>query len=146
MTLRKPAGLTLIELMVAMAILAIISAVAYPLYETQSRKANRPLATTALEKIAQTEQRFFTDNGTFTTDLTQLQGLSTNDYSNSRYKIEAAVDGNTFVISATAIGPQENDKECTVFTLDNVGRRGALKSDGSGGSIPATENCWGKTR
>lgn len=120
--------------MVAVAILAIVGGLAYPLYEAQNRKSNRPLAITALEKIAQAEQRFMSERGVFTETLTDLPGLTAKDYTSSRYNLAVKVTGNQFVATATAIGGQANDS-CTALSLDSVGHRNGL---------PTRQDCWGK--
>lgn len=153
MIFRKQFGFTLLELMVAVAILAIISAVAYPLYKAQNRKGNRPLAMTMLEKIAQAEQRHFTEKGVYITAWETLPEFidpkkSGASFTNGRYSITVAVpdidgdpktievDGNAFVITAEVAGVQADDT-CKNFTLDSAGRR-----DGD----PNRHECWGKTK
>ena len=71
----KPAPavrLTLIELMVVVAIIAIISAFAYPSYQRYVVKAKRTVAQNTLLQIADRQQQFFMDNKRFTADLTDL--------------------------------------------------------------------------
>ena len=133
-------GFTLIELMVTVAILAILSAIAYPLYESQSRKGKRPDGITALEKVAQAEQRYFSDANpsTFTTTVTALPGITSATSPGGYYTITVAGDtagiATSFVATATAIGSQASDT-CTAFKLYSSGKR-----DGT----PDRQTCWGK--
>jgi len=143
-----PRGFTLIELMVAVAIMAIVTAIAFPLYEAQSRKGKRPDGIAALEKVAQAEQQYFsalTDRqlpGTFTTAIaTDLApyGITSAVSPGGFYNIAVAagdtgVIATSFVVTATAVGGQASD-DCTVFMLYSTGRR-----DGT----PNRQACWGK--
>jgi prepilin-type N-terminal cleavage/methylation domain-containing protein len=56
-------GLTLIELMIVLAVMAIIAAVGYPLYTNQVQKSRRADAKIALESVAMVEERFYTIYG-----------------------------------------------------------------------------------
>ena len=49
---RKQKGLTLVELMVVVAVMAILASVAIPQYRNQTTKARRSDATTALVRAA----------------------------------------------------------------------------------------------
>ncbi len=58
-------GITLIELMIAVAIAAILAAVAYPSYESHVRKGRRATAQAALQDIAARQQQFLLDQRRF---------------------------------------------------------------------------------
>ena len=131
-------GFTLIELMVTVAILAILGGIAYPLYESQSRKGKRPDGITALEKVAQAQLRYFADNNTYTTTVTNLPGITSATSPGGYYTITVAGDtagsASSFVVTATPIGGQGSDS-CTAFMLHSSGKR-----DGT----PSRAACWGK--
>ena len=60
-------GFTLIELMIAVAVVGILAAIAYPSYQEHVRKARRADAQTALLELAQFMERHYTANGRYLT-------------------------------------------------------------------------------
>jgi type IV pilus assembly protein PilE len=135
----KQQGLTLIELMTTLAIIAIIGSIAWPAYESQSRKGKRPDGIAALEQVVQAEQRYFTDNNTFTTTVTNLPGIASTKSKGGYYDVtvKAGDTGNiatSFIATATAIGGQADDS-CEAFIVHSNGKR-----DGT----PDKQTCWGK--
>ena len=135
------------ELMVGVAIMAILSAIAYPLYESQSRKGKRPDGMVLLEQVAQGEQRHFSHMGTFTSTVTDLTGIKSATSPGGHYLItvESGATGSiasSFVVKATPLGAQLKDV-CETFTLSDLGIRGATAT-GVSDSNAARIMCWGK--
>ena len=62
-------GLTLVELMIVVVILAIIGTLAYPTYQAHATRARYADAKVMLLQIMQRQREFFTDNNTYTTAL-----------------------------------------------------------------------------
>ena len=62
---RSGLGLTLIELLVAVAIVAILAAIAYPTYRSQIQKTRRADAKAVLMQDAQFLERGYTENGCY---------------------------------------------------------------------------------
>src|SRR5688572_18201148 len=69
-------GFTLIEVMIAVAIVALLTAVALPSYQEQMRKSRRAEAKSALMKTIQLQERNYTASGTYRTDLGPLYGIA----------------------------------------------------------------------
>ncbi|MES2015151.1 MAG: type IV pilin protein [Pseudomonadota bacterium] len=119
-------GFTLIELMVAVAIIAILSAVAYPSYQESVRKSKRASAKARMSEVAGREQQFYSEAGgaaTYTIATTALQYPAGDLYSETRghvITVEAGADGigTTFLITAT---PVSDDPVCGNLTLDHLG-------------------------
>ena len=59
------AGFTLIELMIALAVLAILAGIGYPSYTAYMRKAARTEAKAILMETAQNLERYYTTNNTY---------------------------------------------------------------------------------
>ncbi len=130
------------ELMIVVAIISLLSAVAYPSYMQSVRKSKRTDAHTALTRSANNLERFFSTYGTYTTDATVL-GLVVDDdtaYSDNGHYIMTVAAGATgigtsYVVSATAAPDdiQTGDTGCTSLTLDS---RGVRTPD------PTDSRCW----
>jgi type IV pilus assembly protein PilE len=126
-------GFTLIELMVAVAIVAILTAAAIPSYTSYVMKSRRPDAKQALLDFAAREERYYTLNNTYTSTATAL------GYAAFPVSLGSNGDYLLSVLTATATGysaqtvpqgSQANDP-CGTYTLDNFGNQGA-----------AAANCW----
>ncbi|WP_312843154.1 type IV pilin protein [Diaphorobacter nitroreducens] len=138
---QKHRGFTLIELMIVVAIVGILSAIAYPSYSEYVRRGHRADARAGLLQAQQWLERAATANGLYPTALPAA--LTWNGDTTKRYDI-AFQAGNTtaaFTLTATPKGAQTGDK-CGTYTLSNTGVRGAAgKKSGESGYDP---DCWGK--
>lgn len=137
--IKRQMGLTLVELMVVVAVLAVLAGVAYPLYTNQVQKARRADAKVALERIALAQERFYTLNGAYAgaLDVSTLQlstALAGGDSEDGYYELSIVGGGQTFTITASKTGSQAGDDDCATFTIDQLGRKTA--TDGGG------TNCW----
>lgn len=113
----RTGGFTLIEVMIVVAIIAIIAAVALPSYFGSIKKSRRADAITALNQIAQEQERWRANNSTYTTDLTST-GLKVANPSSGYYTLGVASPTATgYVATATAAGSQANDTKCTTLTF-----------------------------
>ena len=72
-------GFTLIELMVVVAIVAVVMAIAFPSYERYVVTTKRAVAQNALLQVADRQQQFFMDNKRFAANLANL-GFAANPW------------------------------------------------------------------
>lgn len=138
----KSRGLTFIELMIALAIIAILLGIAYPLYDQQAQRARRADAQTALQLIALAQERYYTNHGHYTTSLNTLDlpaNLQTGSTENGYYSLTINNNDNdqTFSATASATGNQTNDTDCQVFRVNQLGVKSALDNNNA-----ANADCW----
>ena len=144
----RSAGFSLIELMVTVAVVAIIAAVALPSYRQYILRANRADATTALLRLAGNQERFYIQNNTYASedlmDDAPPAGLGIDGTERGFYDLsmEAAAGGYTSGYTATATvasgGDQHDDADCDKFTVNEQGLRTAEDSGGADN----TDRCW----
>ena len=131
-------GITLIELMIVVVIVSILAAIAYPNYQEFTARAKRSEARAALLRLATNQERFYLNNNTFTTDLTQI-GFSNSPFTTETgYYIVAVTSATSSNFSATATyqhGGSEANR-CLTFSIDGRGQKT---------SAPDT-NCWTRVR
>lgn len=128
-------GFTLIELIIAVAIIAIITAIALPLYETQMQQTRRTTAQSDMLELTQWMERRYS-NGFDYRDAGNDPALpfdQSPQNGNAFYNISFSgnVTRNAFTLQAVPTGPQAND-DCGTLTLDEQGNRGADQATG----------CW----
>ena len=150
---RRLAGFTLIEVMIVVAIVAILSAIAFPSYQESVRKSKRADARTQLLEVAQFMQRFYSQNDRFDqandaagtaialpTALTVVpRGAAAGSQDYTIQFQASTLSERAFTLEAVPRtgGPMASDK-CGTLRVNSVGRR--TVSGESGGMTAAT--CW----
>jgi type IV pilus assembly protein PilE len=145
-TRRNQRGITLIELMVVVAIIAIISAFAYPSYERYVVRTKRAIGQNALLQVADRQQQFFMDNKQFAADLTDL-GYSADPLVVGDDGAET-VAGNASAVYSLSL----TNVTATTWTATAAPLNGQLSRDTSCGSLTVTQtgardssgggDCW----
>lgn len=114
-------GFTLIELMIVVVIIGILAMIAYPSYQESVTKTRRTDGKGLLLEVMSGQERYYTRNNTYSTDLTDLgYAAATNiDSENGFYKVSAAACGGStisdcVILTATAQGAQATDGNLTL--------------------------------
>ena len=138
-------GFSLIELMIAVAILGIITTIAVNSYQNSVRKARRADAKADLMELAQLLERNYTETNSFATNVsgnpvslafTVSPQEGTAVYYNLRFSTGSPT-AQSYALEAVPNGPQEKDTRCLKLTLDHTGKKGI---DTSATGTPA--ECW----
>lgn len=120
-------GFTLLELMIAVAILGILTLITYPSYKTYIRRVRLSEVRTTLLHNAQTMERYYRQKGTF--DNYDTKKLKQNKYFNITL---SKVTPDHFTLQAVP-DPATNDGETCVVTLNDGG---IIAASGTNQSCP----------
>jgi len=132
-------GFTLIEVMIAVVILAIVAGISFPIYSNYVTKTRRVDAKVMLQEIAGEQIRYFSENNQYADDLSVLGYAGETVESEEKYyniSVEVPTETN-FILTATPAkdGPQADDDLCGSFTLDAAGGKGVTGSE-------KAIDCW----
>ncbi len=138
--MNKQKGFTLIELMIVVAIIGVLSAIAYPSYQSYMKKSARADAKVGLSKLADRQERFYLQNNTYTTafDSTGMNISSTSEEGYYKFTVTSDDLVSGYLLTATAISTksQADDTGCTVMKLSST----SIKTPNG---VPAgTKDCW----
>lgn len=119
-------GFTLLELMIAVAILGILTLITYPSYKTYIRRVRLSEVKSTLLMNAQNLERYYRQKGTFENyDQTKLK-------QNKYFKITLSKSPDHFTLQA-APDPTTNEGETCVVTLNDGG---TIAASGTNQSCP----------
>jgi type IV pilus assembly protein PilE len=140
----RDAGVSLIELLAVVCIIAILGLIAIPSYRQYTIRAHRTEGKTALLRLATNQERFYIQNHRYSDTVDGSLGFTTPKSENGVYAITVAtVNGWTQDYTATAtpvVGggsdgvDQTLDTDCTSFSLTSAGDKSAT------GNQPTS--CW----
>lgn len=119
-------GFTLIELMIAVALVAILAAVALPSYQDYVRRGNIPEATGGLGQGRIAMEQWFQDNRTYVGATCPGNGKNFN------FTGCDAATATTFTITATGTGGMAG----FIYTIDHDNARASTTPWGNGAT------CW----
>ena len=133
-------GFTLIEVLVAVAILGILAAVAIPAYTDYVRRGHRAEGRQALAEAIQAQERFYAANNRYSAFSTGTpNGFATTsgeDPARARYTLEGVACGGS--VEAVCVEVRATPRNWT------DARCGNLSLTTNGVRLPADANCWGR--
>ncbi len=132
-------GVSLLELMIVVVIIGVMASIAYPSYRDYAARAKRNEARNGLLQIANLQERFYLQNNTYTTDMTNLGfALASDNHTDTgSYNIDVPqADANGFTAIGTYLNGDLEATRCLTFQIDGTGTRT---------SAPDAD-CWVKTR
>lgn len=138
-----PRGFTLLELMLVLAIIAILTTVALPSYHQHVARGHRAQAKAALLRVAQWMERANTANGVYPTSTDNPAALDAimQTAQPLHYTLSLSDTSSTsqFTIIAERTDTQLNDP-CGDLTLTHLGERGANNA-----TVPDVyKECWSR--
>lgn len=150
--MKSKAGFTLVELLIVMAIVAILGVIAVPGYRNYVVGARQNSAQQALLRMAGAMENCYSMNQTYvgcidTNNSENNDFLKANDIE-SYYKLSVGekrtkVTARDFKVAVEAKGGQANDvaSSCQVLAVDRLGRKLIASSSGTL-SVDANNTCW----
>jgi type IV pilus assembly protein PilE len=141
-------GFSLVELIVTVAIAAILMGFGIPAYRQYTQRANRVDATSALMRLASNQERFYMQNNTYATEaqrpVAPPGGIGMVGTERGYYTLSLAqgaggwAQGYTATATVAAGGNQATDTACWTFTINEQGLRTGLNQGGADN----TDTCW----
>ncbi len=118
-------GFSLLELMVVIAIIAILAAYAIPNYRQYVMKSKRTEAQNRILEIAGMHEKFYANTNRYPTTLgSGANGLNlTSDFLNWDNYVITATFVNGWTLTATAIGGQAQDTACPTINFNNLSQK-----------------------
>jgi len=142
-------GFTLIEVLIVLAIIAVLVAIAVPSYEAAVGQGRRSDGRAFALDLAAREEDYFLRNGSYTGELEAESGLNSSVLSQEGFykgSVGACAGGDLvtcFQVRVSALGIQRaSDAACVSLTITNTGERGSSDSMGVFATAGSGVHCW----
>ena len=132
--MKHSTGFTLIELMIVVAIIAILTAIAYPAYNKYVLRSRRSDAYAALNQGQTVMERCYAQYFSYAPTTATCPAVPATSPEGYYSVVASKVTATTYTLTATAVGAQAADTGCATLSLDQAGNKTS-----TGGSA----NCWG---
>ena len=122
-------GFSLIEVMIVVAIVALLAAIAVPSYSNYMFDSRRVDGVSFLTEVAGEQVRFYSEYNRFATTMAELgygnEAIADSQEGFYTVGITTSNANQSYNLSATPIagGPQANDTKCGVLTLNSSKQR-----------------------
>jgi type IV pilus assembly protein PilE len=132
-------GVTLAQLLTALVVVAVLAAVAVPLWRAHLRRVRREDGIAALMALQAAQDRYFGKYARYAT-LAQLGLEPHSEHGYYELELRDSEDGLGYFARARVAkhSGQADDTRCVEFTLDQNNRRRAADSEGNDRSA----DCW----
>ena len=124
-------GFTLVELIIVVAIISILASIAILAYNGYVETSKRSDAQASLMALAIAQEKYRASNPTYTTVITDLNGVSSASESGYYTLAVTAASGATFTATATPDGWTDSNGNCSPMSINQDGPSGTL-------------SCWGR--
>ena len=133
---RQSQGFTLIEMMIVVAMIAIIATIALGSYRDSTVRANRAAAASYILEVASLQERYLLDNRDYAPDMATL-GANPPPEVSANYTVTTSDPGGVapaYEVTATPSGAQaSDDTQCGWLRINNLGAKTSQQ---------AGARCW----
>jgi type IV pilus assembly protein PilE len=128
-------GFSLLELLIALACVALLTTLAWPSYQSLMLRNQRAQARAALLQAAHWFERAASANGSY--PLAGDVPASVLYVDGQRYQLSVTSTAQSYTLKATPVGPQLADA-CGSLTLNHLGERGVQAAS------ETASQCWSR--
>jgi type IV pilus assembly protein PilE len=128
-------GFTLVEMVIALACVALLASLAWPSYQNLILRSQRAQARASLLQAAHWLERAASANGSY--PLTADVPASVLQIDGQRYKLSVTSTAQSYTLSATPVGTQTADA-CGILTVNHLGVRSVQ------GASQTAAQCWSR--
>ena len=131
----RPKGFTLIEMLIALACVALLASVAWPSYQRLVLRSQRAQARASLLQAAHWLERAASANGSY--PLAADVPASVLQIDGQRYKMTVTSAAQSYTLSASPLGTQATDT-CGTLIINHLGVRSVQ------GASQTAAQCWSR--